>query len=220
MKTTANPPASDEQIRALLDRCKCPVPFHQVRTRFLGYSASPIMSVSLITIVKDLWGGEFTPLARIDEAELWEALVFGLWNGLLVHQDRSSPFRLLRTETVRTRAGLAALALMRHQELDGFVEGFLSRAEIFVPEELIEMPKRARLGLNELRRMRALFEAVMGLHADDPKEATETELETTLRLIREIAENAEHEMHAVVVACTSTKRQMLAGMSTRDPTVH
>ena len=35
MPTRANPsPASDEQVRALLERYKCPVPFHEVRTRF------------------------------------------------------------------------------------------------------------------------------------------------------------------------------------------
>jgi hypothetical protein len=124
MKTTANPPATDEQIRALLDLYKCPVPFHQVRTRFLGYIASPIMSVSWIKIVHDLWGGELPPSVAIHEGELIGALVLGLWNRLLIHEDRSSPFRLWRMETAPTRAGLADLALMRRQELDGFIEGF------------------------------------------------------------------------------------------------
>jgi hypothetical protein len=216
MKTTANPPASDEQIRALLDRCKCPVPFHQVRTRFLGYSASPIMSVSLITIVKDLWGGEFTPLAAIHEGELIGALVLGLWNRLLVHEDQSSPFRLWRMKPAPTGAGLAGLALMRRQELDGFIEGILLRADIFVPLELIDMPKRARRGLDELRRMRALFEAMVVLDVDDANVATNMGIETTLQRIREISKTAEDQIHAVVMAC----RQILAGMSTRDPTVH
>src|SRR5215472_10229159 len=37
MPTHVNPPpATDEQVRALLEKYKCPVPFHEVRTRFLA----------------------------------------------------------------------------------------------------------------------------------------------------------------------------------------
>ena len=35
---------SDVKVRVLLDRYRCPVPFHAVRTRFLGDIASPVMS--------------------------------------------------------------------------------------------------------------------------------------------------------------------------------
>jgi hypothetical protein len=35
--------ATDEEVRALLVRYRCPVPFHVVRTRFLGNIASPGM---------------------------------------------------------------------------------------------------------------------------------------------------------------------------------
>ena len=63
MSTRANPsPASDEQIRALLERYKCRVPFHEVRTRLLGNIASPVMSASPIKVVQDLWGGQLPPL--------------------------------------------------------------------------------------------------------------------------------------------------------------
>ena len=75
MPTRANPsPASDEQVRALLDRYKCPVPFHEVRTRFLGNIASPVMSASPIKVVQDLWGGELPPFDTIDEAANASAL--------------------------------------------------------------------------------------------------------------------------------------------------
>jgi hypothetical protein len=37
-------PATDEQVRTLLERSKCPVPFHEVRTRFLGNIATPVVS--------------------------------------------------------------------------------------------------------------------------------------------------------------------------------
>lgn len=57
MKHTNPAPASDERVRVLLERYKCPVPFHEVRTRFLGNIATPIMSASPIKTVEDLWGG-------------------------------------------------------------------------------------------------------------------------------------------------------------------
>jgi hypothetical protein len=50
---------SDDEVRALLDHYRCPVPFHAVRTRFLGDIASPVMSASPLDAVKGLWGGEF-----------------------------------------------------------------------------------------------------------------------------------------------------------------
>jgi hypothetical protein len=194
--------ATDERVRALLDFYRCPVPFHQVRTRFLGYMVSPIMSVSTDTIVKDLWGGELPPLAGIDQYELYNALVMGLWNELTRHQHLSIPLRLLRIKIAPTRVGLEGLALMRCQELDGFIEGVLLRSEIFGQAKPIDLPKRAQRGLDHLRQMRALFEAVMVRDAD-AKEATGTGIKPGLKRIREIAKTAEREIHAVVMACAT-----------------
>jgi hypothetical protein len=216
MPTRASPlPATDEQVRALLEKYQCPVPFHEVRTRFLGNIASPNVSASPIKVVQDLWGGELPTFDAIDEAnELIGALVMGLWNRLTLHQERSSPFRLSRMETAATRPGLAALALMRRQELDGFIEG------LFGGEEMIDLPKRAHSGLDELGQMRALFGAVAALATGDAKLATDKGMETTLRHMREMTRNAEHEIHAIVMACTRARRQMLAGLPTAKPTLH
>ena len=216
MPTRASPPsAADEQVRVLLEKYKCPVPFHEVRTRFLGNIASPNVSASPIKVVQDLWGGQLPTFDAIDEAnELIGALVMGLWNRLTRHQDRSLPFRLLRMEAAPTRASLTALAQMRRQELDGFIEGLFGR------EEMIDLPKRAHRGLDDLGQMRSLFEAVLVLGVGDAKPVTDKGMETTLRHIREMTRNAEHEIHAVVLACTRARRQMLAGMPASKPTVH
>ena len=67
---------SDDQIRALLERYRCPVPFHEVRTRFLGNIASPIMAASPLETVKGLWGGELPEFDDLDAVnELMGALV-------------------------------------------------------------------------------------------------------------------------------------------------
>jgi hypothetical protein len=80
-KRTHPIPATDEQVRTLLERYKCPVPFHEVRTRFLGNIATPVVSASPLKVVEDLWGGELPAFDSIDAAnELIGALVLGLWN--------------------------------------------------------------------------------------------------------------------------------------------
>ncbi len=66
---------SDEQVRALLERYRCPVPFHEVRTRFLGNIASPVVAASPLETVKGLWGGELPEFDDLDAvSELMGAL--------------------------------------------------------------------------------------------------------------------------------------------------
>jgi hypothetical protein len=79
----------------------------------------------------------------------------GLWNRLTRHQDRSSPFRLMRIDSAPTREGLAALALMRRQELDGFIEG------LFGQKDAVDLPERAHRGLDDLGELRSLFAAAL-----------------------------------------------------------
>jgi hypothetical protein len=53
-----------------------PVPFHEVRTRFLGNVATPVMSASPIKMVAGLWSGQLPEFSSIDEAnELIGALI-------------------------------------------------------------------------------------------------------------------------------------------------
>ena len=190
------------------------VPFHQVRTRFLGNIASPVMSASPIKVVQDLWGGELPPFDTIDEAnELIGALVMGLWNRLTRHQDRRSAFHLVRLDAAATREGLAGLALMRRQELDGFIEGLFGR------EEVVDLPERAHRGLDELGQLRALFAGVLQLAGNGTKQSTDKGVETTLQRMREMTKIAEHEIHAVVMACARARRQMIAGTQIKRPTV-
>lgn len=106
-KRAAPPTASDYQVRALLERYRCPVPFHTVRTRFLGNIASPDLQVSPIKMVEALWGGALPTFDDLDAAnELMGALIMGLWNRLTRHQERLAPFRLTRMEVPATHHGL------------------------------------------------------------------------------------------------------------------
>src|ERR1700730_7016701 len=95
---STRPPASaagDGEVRALLHRYPCPVPFHAVRPRFLGAIASPVMSASPLDAVKALWGGEFLEFDSLDAVnELLWILIMGLWNRRLRHPQRKTPCSL------------------------------------------------------------------------------------------------------------------------------
>jgi hypothetical protein len=209
------PTATDEEVRALLERYRCPVLFHEVRTRCLGNIASPGTGISPIKMVEGLWGGKLPDFGSTDAAkDLYGALIMGLWNRLTRHQERSAPFRLSRPDVAPTREGLAALALIRRQELDGFVEG------LFGAEEIMDLPERAHRSLRTLGEMRALIAGVLDIASDRNRAATTDDIEGTFRHMREMTRIAEHEMHAVVLSCKRARRQMLVGLSASKPTMH
>jgi hypothetical protein len=215
----AKPPApsaaTDEEVRALLERYRCPVPFHAVRTRLLGNIATPLMSASPIKTVEGLWDGALPKFDSIDAAnELIGALIMGLWNRLTRHQERNAPFRLTRPDIAASREGLATLALIRRQELDGFVEG------LFGAEDAIDLPERAHRGLGALRELRALIAGVLDAATDANKPASVGDIKGTLRRMREMTRIAEHEMHEVVLSCKRARRDVLASLPARKTALH
>ncbi len=152
-KLAMPPAASDAEVRVLLERYHCPVPFHAVRTRLLGAIASPNPEVSPIRTVEALWGGTLPPFDTIDAVdELLGALLMGLWGRLTRHQERSAPFRLMRIDVSPTRQGLEALALMRQEEVEGFMDG------LFGDQEGLDLPEPAHRSVAVLAQIRAMAE--------------------------------------------------------------
>lgn len=214
-KSVVPPTASDREVRALLERYRCPTPFHAVRTRFLGSIASPDLGASPMKMVEALWGGTLPPFDS-EEAlnEMLGALVMGLWNRLSRHQERSTPFRLTRTEVPATRDGLATLALMRCEELDGFNEG------LFGDNESLDLPDRAHHALKVLREMRAILEGVRELAENPGKPFEPADAAVTLGQFRELTRIAEHEIHELVLSCARARRQMLRATPAARPVLH
>ncbi len=209
------PTATDDEVRALLRRYQCPVPFHAVRTRFLGNIATPAMEAAPMGTVSALWGGELPAFDTLDAAnELIGALVMGLWNRLSRHQERSAPFRLTRVDVSVTREGLAELALMRQEELDGFTEG------LFGAHESLDFPERAHKALGVLAEIRAMMEGVREVASNSTKPATPADIAATLGHLREFTRIAEHEMHELVLSCTRAQRQILRMMPATKPVLH
>lgn len=206
---------SDDEVRAVLDRYRCPVPLHAVRTRFLGDIAHPGMSTSPLDAVKALWGGEFPEFDSLDAVnELLRVLVMGLWNELTRHHERSKPFRLARIEIPETREGLAQIALICREELNGFVEGLFGTAQT------IELPERAHRALDALSELHAIFDGLHELAGDPTKPVTADDISQTRRNIRELTRVGEREIHEVVLSCTRARRQFLNAMPMMRPTFH
>lgn len=210
-------PAGEAAVRALLERHGCPLPFHAVRTRFLGGIATPVWSVSPMRAVEGLWGGELPVFDDVDEANtLIQALVPGLWNDLTRHQKRSQPFRLVLVTLEPTAASIGRFAGVRLDELDGFIEG------LFGGQEEIDLPERAHAAVGHLGEMRAMMAGICELLAREPgpRPGDDAELPALQRQLRGLTRIMEAEIHEAVLSCTRARRQALATLPTGRTTLH
>lgn len=165
--------------------------------------------------VKQLWGGELPEFDSLEAAnELLKVLVSGLWNRLTAHQSSRDPFRLMRFEVAQTRQGLGQLALVRRQELDGFVVG------LFGPEEHMDLPERAHEALGVLAELRAMFAGTVDLLADSSKAAEPEDLKGLLHNIQELTIIAETEINKANLSCKRARRQALRQIPATRPTFH
>jgi hypothetical protein len=152
-------------------------------------------------------GASDDAVAALLERRQW----MGLWNRLTAHQERRAAFRLVRFEVPPDREGVARIALVRRQEIDGFVEG------LFGNEEAIELPERAHQALSALSEMRAMFAGIVDLMADRTKPATSKDLAQVLRNIQQLTIAAETEIHKAVLSCTRARRHAMSGSSAPKP---
>lgn len=200
---------TDRQVQALLERHRCPTPLHVIRTLFLGNIASPRLDVSAMAPVAQAWGGELPEFASSEEVEeLIGALVHGLWNRLSDHQSSRSPFRLTRFEVATTREALHNLALVRAQELRGFVDG------LFGAEEEMLLPHKAHEAVVALAELHAMFEGAAVLLADQAKPAPEPELKALLQNLQQMTIIADEQINKAVQSCKRARGQRLETMAT------
>ena len=215
MKKRALTYVGDGRIRALWDRYACPTSLHVVRTRFLGNIATPKLKASPFQTIESLWGGS---LPEFDDAsaanELFEALM-SLWNALVKHQSETKPFRLTRVAVKAKPDDLRRLCRTRTEELEGFIEG------LFGDLKAIDLPQRAHEALDNLGQINAMMRGVGGLlERETASPASEEDLTGTLKSVHELSGVAEKELHAVVLACTQARRQMLSTVTGDKPTIH
>jgi hypothetical protein len=206
---------SSSNVIALLNRYQCPTPFHAVRACFMGSIASPL-DRSPIHAIQELWGGELPTFATTEDLNhLLEVLIAGLWNRLTEHQIDSNPFKLTRLQVKQTREGLHHYALLRKQEIEGFMDG------LFGPHEELDLPESARDGVGVLGEVRAILTGLITLLDDPPGQpAAPDDLRGLSDNIQALAIILEKEMNTVVLSCTRARRQAPADIRQIKPIVH
>ena len=215
MKKRSPTHVGPQSARALLTRYACPIPFHAVRTRFLGNIATPTLDASPVQTIKRLWGGElpeFNDMAAIND--LFEALM-RLWNELAQHQSDTKPYRLVRMTVTPTPDNLQRVCRTRVEELEGFIDG------LFGDEDVIDLPERANEALHHLGEINAMMRGILDrMERESAPPASEQDVVRILGEVRELSRIAEKELHALVLSCTQARQQVLAAIAVDKPTIH
>jgi hypothetical protein len=173
------------------------------------------MTASPMGTVAGLWGGELPAIDNLDALnELLRVLLMGLWNRLARHQNRKTPFRMIRVDAPETREGLATIAAIRREEVIGFIEG------MFGKEPGLALPERARRALEALAEAGGVLRGVSEVARDPAKPASADDIAQTRRHISELTAICEREIHAALLSCTRARRRMPNSASTTRPTLH
>ena len=200
--------------KALLERYACPLPYHQVRARFMGNIATPDMTVSPMQEIQRIWNNDLPVFESTSEAEeFFGGLFQGVWNALSAHQKRTDPFKLARIATAT--AGLEYLsrfARVRREEIESFVDG------LFVDKDEMDLPESAHKAVSILGEMRSIFAAVEQLASQPASVASITE---TIKHFQQMSRIAEHEINVVIQSCKKARAQALEMLPmARPPILH
>ena len=202
-------------MAALLERYKCPTPFHAVRTHFMGSIASPAETISPIETLKQLWGGELPAFDSMEDLnELLNVLINELWNQLTKHQTTVTPFRVTRIEVKPTREDLRNFARVRQQEIEGFIEG------VFGSNDELDLPEAAHKAVDVLGEVRAMLAGAVKLLEDESKSAELSELKALTYNLQDIGKVAEKEMNAAIQSCRRARGQGGPHGPVNNPTMH
>ena len=205
----------DKNIRNLLDRHECPVPFHAVRTRFLGNVATLRTDATPIGAIKDLWYGDLPEFDGKDDAAALVQDLLSLWNTLARHQSRTRPFKLLRGGVGSSVDDLEQFCRTRTEEFEGFIEGLLGS------EETVDLPEQAVQAMEELGNINAMFHSALDLSTRRPAvTATRDELSATFKNLKMLERSAEKEINMVVLACKKARAQAMTWEDMAPPTLH
>jgi len=149
----------DAALKRLLQRYRCPAPFHVVRMRFWGAIASPSAEISIITTMQRLWSNGPPEFAGVREANAFLRPMMSLWNELTRYQDGSPKLELEKIGPIDTREKLHAATKLRVEELyDGFFEGFTDgKAQFDVPQGTAKIVHRVERAIEALATTRNTF---------------------------------------------------------------
>lgn len=201
------PYAGDGAIRKLLERHRCPTPFHVVRMRFWGEIVSPSLQASPIKTIESFWPNGLPTFGNADEANAFFQSLIGLWNSLARFQGGSPPLKLQKVDRVDTREALHAAAKLRVEELhDGFMHGFTGGAqELDVPPGVGNLLARVEKGIELLATTRNTFAKPPG--PDDADMLAELG-----RAFPEVDRAVQADLNAIAAAVTRWRRDQMRGL--------
>jgi hypothetical protein len=139
-----------------------------------------------------------------DLNRLLDVLTSGLWNPLTEHQIAGHPFQLMDVPVKQTRAGLHRYALLRQQEIEGFMDG------LFGPHEEMDLPESAGDAVGILGKVRAFLTGVITLLDNPGQPAGNDDLAGMSENLQALAIVAEKEMNTVLLSCTRARKQATA----------
>jgi hypothetical protein len=181
----------------------------------MGTIASPLSDRSPVSAIQELWGGELPTFDTMEELNhLLHVLINGLWNSLTVHLIESNPFKLARVQVKQTREGLHQYALVRKQEIDGFVNGLFGR------QEGLDSPEGARDGVDVLGEIRVMLDGAITLLDDPGLPAAPDDLKGLSENLRGLATIIEKELNTMLLSCTRARRQIFADVQQTKLVVH
>jgi len=203
--------------KALLERYACPLPYHQVRARFMGNIATPDMTVSPMQEIQRIWNNDLPVFESKSEAEeFFGVLLQALWNALSAHQKRTDPFKLARLATAPANLEfLARFSRVRREEIEGFVDG------LFVGKDEMDLPESAHKAVSVLGEMRSLFAAAEQLATRPAQPASVASITETIKHFQQMSRIAEHEINVVIQSCKKARAQALETLPmSRPPILH
>ena len=211
-KSSKNQATSVLSPKALLERYACPLPYHQVRARFMGNIATPDMTVSPMQEIQRIWNNDLPVFESKAEAEeFFGGLFQGVWNALSAHQKRTDPFKLARLSTAPANLEfLARFSRVRREEIEGFVDG------LFANKDEMDLPASAHKAVSILGEIRSLFAAAEQLASQSASVASITE---TIKHFQQMSRIAEHEINVVIQSCKKARAQTLETLPMGRPPV-
>ena len=196
------PYAGDAALKRLLERYRCPAPFHIVRMRFWGEIVSPSLKASPIKTIESLWQNGLPTFKDGEEANAFFQALMSLWNNVARFQDGS--LRLQKVDKLETREALHAAAKLRVEEfLDGFMHGFTGgNHEIDVPPGVGDLLVRIEKGIELLFTTRDTF-------AKPPAPEDAAVLAELSAVFPEIDRAVHADLNAIAVAVKNWRREQL-----------
>lgn len=85
---------------------------------------------------------------------------------------------------------------------------------------VIGLPEKANASLGVLAEMRAIMGGAHDLATRSVEPADSAQIRETFRHLRELTRIIEREIHAVVLDCTRTRREMISAGTGKAPPLH